>query len=105
MTSTSAASTRPSPHSDDLYRCSVCNTPRPVPSLARDCERRHYPKPVAVRGAAEIADPDELGGFECRWYAHRDGQAVQFATADEVTIYMARLGLPRPDEFLAPVAC
>lgn len=104
MTSTAAASTRLSPRSDDLYRCSVCLTAKPVPSLARDCEQRHYPKPASVRGTAEIADPDSLGGFECRWYAHRGGRPVKFTTAAEVEIYMARLGLCRPDELLAPIA-
>jgi len=104
MTSTGAAWTRLSPNSDDQYRCSVCNAARPVPSLARDCERRHFPKNVPLRGTAEIANPDDLGGFECRWYTHRGGEAIHFVTSDEVQIYMARLGLPRPDELLAPVA-
>lgn len=76
-----------------------------MPSLARDCERRHNPPPPPARGTAEVANPDDLGGFECRWYAHRGGQPIRFAATDEVTIYMARMGLPRPDEFLAPVAC
>ncbi|MFF0409067.1 hypothetical protein ACFYUY_01355 [Kitasatospora sp. NPDC004745] len=73
-----------------------------MPSLARDCERSHYPPPPS-RGLDEITDPDDLGGFECRWYTHRDGRPVHFATTGEVEIYMARLGLPRPDEFLAPL--
>jgi hypothetical protein len=82
----------------------VCDTGKPVPSLARDCERRHL-RPAAdpARGTAAVDDPDRLGGFECRWYAHRGGRPVRFATSAEVEIYMARLGLPRPDEFLAPV--
>jgi hypothetical protein len=73
-----------------------------VPSLAQDCERRHFPA-APTRGLDEITDPDELGGFECRWYAHRGGRPVPFATSAEVEIYMARLGLPRPDEFLIPI--
>ncbi|MCC9307693.1 hypothetical protein LN042_11360 [Kitasatospora sp. RB6PN24] len=74
-----------------------------MPSLARDCERRHQPPPPAGRGTTEVADPDGLGGFECRWYSHRGGRPVHFACSAEVELYMARMGLPRPDEFLAPV--
>ncbi|MFD0405611.1 hypothetical protein [Kitasatospora sp. NPDC127116] len=52
----------------------------------------------------EVLDPDALGGFECRWYGHRESRRITFATAAEVEIYMARLGLGRPDEFLIPIA-
>lgn len=59
-----------------------------------------------LRGHTDEPDPDQLGGFHVRWYGHRGGRMVgPFQSADEVTIYMARLGLPRPDELLAPVDC
>lgn len=56
-----------------------------------------------LRGHGDEASADDLGGFHCRWYQHHAGRPVRFAAMDEVTIYMARLGLPRPDELLAPV--
>jgi hypothetical protein len=57
-----------------------------------------------LRGHTDEESPDDLDGFHVRWYQHHGGRAVgPFRTADEVTIYMARLGLPRPDELLAPV--
>ncbi|MEU4296353.1 hypothetical protein [Kitasatospora aureofaciens] len=105
MTSTGSTSPRHSPASAaDRYRCADCGTVKPVPSLARDCERGHYPPLTPVRGTDEVEDPDALGGFECRWYAHRGGARIRFATEAEVQIYMARLGLGKPDEFLVPCA-
>lgn len=104
MSSTGSTSPRPWPTSADRYRCGDCGALKPVPSLARDCERAHYPPLTPVRGTEEILDPDGLGGFECRWYGHRDAERIHFATAAEVEIYMARLGLGKPDEFLVPFA-
>lgn len=73
MTSTGAASTRPSPA----------------------CE---------LRGHSEEIDPSALGGFHVRWYQHRGGEPIgPFDRLDEVAWYMQENGLPRPDEFLAPV--
>ncbi|MEV8324519.1 hypothetical protein [Kitasatospora sp. NPDC056731] len=97
MTTTGGTSTRHSP-------VSLSDRHRPVPSLARDCERGHYPPLTPVRGVDEVLAPDALGGFECRWYGHRDGRRIAFAAMAEVEIYMARLNLGRPDEFLVPVA-
>lgn len=57
-----------------------------------------------LRGHGDEPDVSKLGGFHVRWYTHRQGRQVgPFQSTDEVTIYMARLGLPRPDELLMPV--
>ncbi|MEV5944405.1 hypothetical protein [Streptomyces sp. NPDC051994] len=59
---------------------------------------------TALRGHAEELDPEALGGFHVRWYAHHGGRSVgPFCTMDEVTTYMTEHGLPSPDELLAPI--
>jgi hypothetical protein len=75
-----------------------------VPSLARDCERRHLAPTSPQRGTQELCAPGADGTFECRWYTHRGGRPIAFRTEDEIVIYMARLGLPKPDELLTPLA-
>ncbi|MEV8480367.1 hypothetical protein [Streptomyces sp. NPDC051173] len=58
----------------------------------------------APRGHAEELDAAALGGFHVRWYGYDGGRAVgPFESADEVTSFMTRNRLPRPDELLAPV--
>ncbi|MDJ0342280.1 hypothetical protein QMK19_03640 [Streptomyces sp. H10-C2] len=57
-----------------------------------------------LRGHTAELDADTLGSFHVRWYGHNNNRAIgPFASTDEVTSYMTRHGLPRPDELLAPI--
>lgn len=57
-----------------------------------------------LRGHTEEIDPDGLGGFHVRWYAHENGRAVgPFDRMDQLALYMDEHQLPGPDEFLAPI--
>lgn len=57
-----------------------------------------------LRGHGDDLVAEQLGGFHVRWYTHQNGRAVgPFDRLDEVALYMAEHGLPRPDELLAPI--
>ncbi|MBB4893553.1 hypothetical protein FHS39_002584 [Streptomyces olivoverticillatus] len=52
----------------------------------------------------DVLTPELGTGFHVRWYRHHEGRAIgPFDTVDELTSYMTRHRLPRPDELLAPV--
>ncbi|GAA3032261.1 hypothetical protein GCM10020000_06540 [Streptomyces olivoverticillatus] len=75
---------------------------RRLPALPRRSPRP--PVTSSPQNPQDVLTPELGTGFHVRWYRHHEGRAIgPFDTVDELTSYMTRHRLPRPDELLAPV--